>query len=117
MDLKEKIESFDDYRKTVLQRQLCLILTVFKNYDHIVEFEQLSDLYVHYEKFNWEENQYETSEVMELCYHIVKNTFNSVYNYKHFTSPEYQQPAFHIERVIDVYFPQIKEYHKCYRNK
>lgn len=116
MDLEQKINSLDDYKKKILQMQLGLILTVFKNYDHIIEFEQLSNLYIHYNEFTWADTQYDMEEVMEVCYHITKNTHNSVYQYRLFTSPEYQQPLFHIERVIDQYFPEIKKYHKYYKN-
>ena len=117
MEAKSIIESLSKHQKNVMGRHLGLILTVFKNYDHVVELEQLLDLYNRYSRMDWVgegDKLYDYTQIMRLLALIVNTSINKLYNNNLYTTPEYKLPENHINKIVEDYFPDMIKYHKSF---
>lgn len=81
-----------------LKDYLELIQVVNNNYEHIDQLEKLNQMFDHLQSSVWLTEE----EINDLAI-VSKTTQNSHYEYKLFTSPNYQNPDNHVDKRLETY--------------
>lgn len=117
MNIDQAIDSLSKHQRTVLERHISLLLTVFNNYNHVQDLDCLLELFSTHQVSEWSKGHevYDTTDTMKIMEIITKTTKNSIYDYKVYTNPIYQNSDNHVLAIIDKYCASIIKYHKYYQ--